>query len=145
MKHTALTLTAAAILSLMANTAIAAEPAGTATRPAAAETCYLFSYFIDNGEDGLHLAHSSNGYKWETLGGGKPFLVPKVGKAKLMRDPFLLRARRRLPDGVVRQLEQPDHRTRFLQGPASLVGAAGHRRDDPRAAGDELLGAGSGL
>ncbi len=96
MKHTALTLTAAAILSLMANTAIAAEPAGTATRPAAAETCYLFSYFIDNGEDGLHLARSSNGYKWETLGGGKPFLVPKVGKAKLMRDPFLLRA----PDGA---------------------------------------------
>jgi hypothetical protein len=54
-----------------------------------AET-YLFSYFINNGEDGLHLAWSTNGYHWEALHGGKSFLTPKVGESKLMRDPCLL-------------------------------------------------------
>ena len=56
------------------------------------KNCYLFSYFVGNGEDGLHLAHSADGYKWEALGGGKSFLAPQVGKSKLMRDPCLLRA-----------------------------------------------------
>ncbi|MCX7009378.1 MAG: glycosyl hydrolase, partial [Kiritimatiellaeota bacterium] len=35
---------------------------------------YLFTYFTKNGEDGLHLAWSADGYKWEKLGGGKSFL-----------------------------------------------------------------------
>jgi hypothetical protein len=52
-------------------------------------TCYLFSYFVRNGEDGLHLARSSDGYRWQALGGGKSFLKPQVGKSKLMRDPCL--------------------------------------------------------
>jgi len=60
------------------------------------ENCFLFSYFVGNGEDGLHLARSVDGYKWEALGGGKSFLAPQVGKSKLMRDPCLLRA----PDGT---------------------------------------------
>ena len=59
-------------------------------------TCYLFSYFVGNGEDGLHLAWSRDGYKWETLNGGKSYLKPQVGAAKLMRDPFLLQG----PDGT---------------------------------------------
>jgi hypothetical protein len=42
-----------------------------ATQPDAKKTAYLFAYFIGNGEDGLHLAASSDGLKWEALRGGK--------------------------------------------------------------------------
>jgi beta-xylosidase len=56
---------------------------------------YLFSYFTGNGEDGLHLAHSTDGLKWTTLKGGKPFLAPTVG-GKLMRDPCICQG----PDGT---------------------------------------------
>ena len=51
---------------------------------------YLFSYFIDNGQDGLHLAYSADGLKWVALNDGKSYLAPTVGKDKLMRDPFIL-------------------------------------------------------
>lgn len=51
---------------------------------------YLFSYFIDNGQDGLHLAYSTDGLKWTPLNNGKSYVVPTVGKDKLMRDPFIL-------------------------------------------------------
>ncbi len=51
---------------------------------------YLFSYFINNGEDGLHLAWSTNGYHWQTLNQGHSLLKPEVGESKLMRDPCLL-------------------------------------------------------
>ena len=56
-----------------------------------AETAYLFTYYTRNGEDGLHLACSSDGYKWETLNGGRSYLAPTVGKEKVMRDPSLAR------------------------------------------------------
>ena len=57
---------------------------------APAATAYLFTYFTGNGEDGLHLAWSSDGYKWEALNGGKSYLTPTIGKKeKLMRDPFV--------------------------------------------------------
>lgn len=52
---------------------------------------YLFTYFTKNGEDGLHLAWSADGYKWERLNEGRSFLTPKVGKSKLMRDPCVVR------------------------------------------------------
>lgn len=52
---------------------------------------YLFSYFINRGEDGLHLAYSEDGYQWEALNGGGSFLHPTVGAAKLMRDPCIIR------------------------------------------------------
>ncbi len=71
-----------------------ANPAQAAPQPP--ESAYLFSYFVGNGEDGLHLAWSRDGYKWEALGGGKSYLKPEVGENKLMRDPCLLRA----PDGT---------------------------------------------
>lgn len=61
---------------------------------------YLFSYFIRNGEDGLHLAVSEDGLKWTALRGGASFLTPVVGENKLMRDPCLLRG----PDGVFRMV-----------------------------------------
>jgi acetyl esterase/lipase len=50
----------------------------------------LFSYFKDNGEDGLHLAYSTDGYRWESLKNDTSFLVPEVGKDKLMRDPSII-------------------------------------------------------
>ena len=57
---------------------------------------YIFSYFIGNGEDGLHLAYSYDGLKWETLNNGQSFLTPELGKDKLMRDPSICQA----PDGT---------------------------------------------
>jgi|GEM_PF-5772697 len=30
-----------------------------------AKNIYIFSYFVGNGEDGLHLAYSYDGLKWE--------------------------------------------------------------------------------
>jgi hypothetical protein len=51
---------------------------------------YLFSYFKDNGEDGLHLAYSNDGLQWKELKGGKSFLQPTAGEDKLMRDPYIL-------------------------------------------------------
>jgi hypothetical protein len=56
---------------------------------------FLFSYFRDNGEDGLHLAFSRDGYHWKALNDGRSFLAPQVG-SKLMRDPSLAQG----PDGV---------------------------------------------
>lgn len=40
---------------------------------------FLFSYFTGNGEDGLHFAHSEDGYSWKALKKGTSFLTPKVG------------------------------------------------------------------
>jgi beta-xylosidase len=51
---------------------------------------YLFSYFMNNGEDGLHLAYSNDGLKWEALNDNKSFLTPTVGEDKLMRDPSII-------------------------------------------------------
>lgn len=53
------------------------------------ESLYLFTFFRNNGEDGLYLAYSTNGLYWEELkppAGKKTFLKPEVG-GKLMRDP----------------------------------------------------------
>lgn len=63
---------------------------------AAADTGYLFTYFTRNGEDGLHLAWSADGYRWEKLNDGKSYLAPVVGRSKLMRDPCVVRG----PDGT---------------------------------------------
>ncbi|EDY82003.1 glycosyl hydrolase, family 43 [Verrucomicrobiia bacterium DG1235] len=60
------------------------------------ESLYLFSYFEDNGQDGLRLAWSQDGLKWHKLNDGQSFLHPQVGESKLMRDPCLARG----PDGV---------------------------------------------
>ncbi|MFI0430310.1 alpha/beta hydrolase fold domain-containing protein [Mariniflexile sp. HMF6888] len=52
---------------------------------------YIFSYFKGNGEDGLHLAFSEDGYRWEALKNDTSFLTPEVGKDKLMRDPCIIK------------------------------------------------------
>lgn len=54
------------------------------------KSVYLFSYFMDNGQDGLHLAYSHDGLNWEALNEGESFLAPEVGKDRLMRDPSIV-------------------------------------------------------
>ncbi len=56
----------------------------------AQEEVLFFSYFKENGEDGLHLAYSQDGYTWNTLKNDKSFLVPTVGESVLMRDPCVI-------------------------------------------------------
>jgi hypothetical protein len=60
------------------------------------DTGLLFSYFKGNGEDGLHLAHSEDGLYWSALNNDLPFLEPRVGEDKLMRDPCIVQG----PDGT---------------------------------------------
>ncbi|MEK9852196.1 MAG: glycoside hydrolase family 43 protein [Flavobacteriaceae bacterium] len=55
----------------------------------------MFSYFKNNGEDGLHLAYSIDGLKWEALKNDESFLVPELSNDKLMRDPCIIKG----PDG----------------------------------------------
>jgi len=52
---------------------------------------YLFSYFVDGGKDGLHLAYSANGYIWQPLNDGQSLLAPTAGEDQLMRDPCIIR------------------------------------------------------
>jgi beta-xylosidase len=52
---------------------------------------YLFSYFINNGEDGLHLAWSKDGLQWEALFDNSSILTPQAGVDRLMRDPCIIR------------------------------------------------------
>lgn len=54
---------------------------------------YLFSYFKDNGKDGLHLAFSYDGFYWEALRNDSTFLRPEVSKDKLMRDPCIVKGK----------------------------------------------------
>lgn len=56
---------------------------------------YLFSFFRDNGQDGLFLAASRDGLNWRPLNGDRPLSAPAVG-GKLMRDPCICRG----PDGL---------------------------------------------
>jgi hypothetical protein len=82
------------LLAVSTSSAIdATSPALPADKPA---TAYLFTYFTGNGADGLHLAWSRDGLKWEALGKGKSYLTPSVGKSKLMRDPCVALG----PDGT---------------------------------------------
>lgn len=55
---------------------------------------YLFAYFTGSG-DGLHLASSTDGLKWEALKNGESFMAPEIGKDKLFRDPCIIQG----PDG----------------------------------------------
>ena len=76
-----------------------------AQRVGRAEEHFLFTSFRGNGEDGLHLALSTNGYHWQALKKDHSFLKPEVG-AKIMRDPCLARgAGRHLPPGLDHRLD----------------------------------------
>ena len=51
---------------------------------------YLFSYFQNNGEDGLHLAWSEDALNWSALNNNESLLTPTAGGDKLMRDPCII-------------------------------------------------------
>ncbi|QDA61630.1 glycoside hydrolase family 43 protein [Hymenobacter jejuensis] len=53
----------------------------------------VFAYFKGNGEDGLHLASSPDGYRWTALHHDQSFLKPTVAHDKLMRDPCIIRGK----------------------------------------------------
>lgn len=55
------------------------------------DNAYIFSYFKNNGQDGLHLAYSYDGFKWTTLKNDQSFLKPLLSKDSLMRDPCIIR------------------------------------------------------
>ena len=55
------------------------------------DTVYMFSYFKNNGQDGLHLAYSYDGYSFTALKHDSSFLKPILSKDKLMRDPCIIR------------------------------------------------------
>lgn len=57
------------------------------------EEFYLFSFFRGNGEEGLFLAFSQDGYHWQELGENHSFLTPQAGQDKLMRDPCIIRGK----------------------------------------------------
>jgi hypothetical protein len=85
------------LLATLAALALIASLASASVSPGrASERAFLFTYFVGNGESGLHLAWSTDGYAWEALNEGRSFLRPEVGTARLMRDPCAVRG----PDGT---------------------------------------------
>ncbi len=58
---------------------------------AQADNIFMFSYFKNNGKDGLHLAYSYDGYSFTALKQDSSFLKPILSKDKLMRDPCIIR------------------------------------------------------
>ena len=55
------------------------------------DSVFMFSYFKNNGKDGLHLAYSKDGYHWTPLKNDESFLKPVLSKDSLMRDPCIVR------------------------------------------------------
>ncbi len=87
------------LLAVLAGSAVPAQVPAPVTPAALPATCYLFSYFYhDRQAEGLRLAWSADGLKWEMLNGGASCLRPTVGEQKILRDPCLFRG----PDGVFR-------------------------------------------
>ncbi|WP_210520095.1 glycoside hydrolase family 43 protein [Hymenobacter terricola] len=67
--------------------------AAHAQQPLKKNEVLLFAYFKGNGEDGLHLASSPDGYQWTALNHDQSFLKPTVSKDRLMRDPCIIRGK----------------------------------------------------
>jgi len=81
-------------LLLVVLSVVALRAAAVTPLPA---TCYLFAYFYHDREaEGFRLAWSPDGYKFEMLNGGRSYLKPTAGEAKIMRDPCLYAG----PDGL---------------------------------------------
>ena len=55
------------------------------------DSVFMFSYFNNNGKDGLHLAYSQDGLKWTALNNDRSILQPVLSKDSLMRDPCIVR------------------------------------------------------
>ena len=83
------------VLKKLFSCALRAVVAASLSNAAFAGDYFVFTSFRDNGEDGLHLALSTNGYQWRALMGDRSFLRSEVG-ARLIRDPCLAQG----PDGL---------------------------------------------
>lgn len=59
--------------------------------PEPEQEIFMFSYFTGNGESGLHLAYSEDGYHFTAINNGQSLLTPTAGGDKLMRDPCIIR------------------------------------------------------
>ena len=69
---------------------------GEPAEPAAIDSsAYVFTYFVGNGEDGLHLLLSRDGLTWHPVNEGRAVFNAQVGSQRLMRDPCAIRG----PDG----------------------------------------------
>ena len=88
---------------------------------------YLFSYFIGNGEDGLHFASSADGLKWTPVSGGRSFLHPAIG-SKLMRDPSITRG----PDGLFHMVWTTGWWDKGIGVAHSRISSNGRRRSSCR-------------
>ena len=55
------------------------------------DSLFAFSYFMDNGQDGLHLAYSYDGMSWTPINNNQSILTPTAGNDRLMRDPCVIR------------------------------------------------------
>lgn len=51
------------------------------------ESGFIFTYFTKSGEDGLHLATSTDGFNWRKVLRADDHWQPNIGNSKLMRDP----------------------------------------------------------
>ncbi|KAK3237511.1 hypothetical protein CYMTET_52421 [Cymbomonas tetramitiformis] len=52
---------------------------------------FLLCYFIHNGQDGLHIALSDDGFKFDTIPGDHSFFKPEaIGEQQLFRDPSIV-------------------------------------------------------
>lgn len=63
---------------------------------AADDDVLVFSFFRNNGEDGMYLATSEDGLTWTALNNDLPLIRPEVGESRLMRDPSITRG----PNGL---------------------------------------------
>jgi hypothetical protein len=55
-----------------------------------AKDYYLFAYFVEPAKSGIYYAISADGYHWDTVHKGQPFLTPQH-EGELMRDIFITR------------------------------------------------------
>jgi beta-xylosidase len=76
---------------LFFTTLILAANSTQAQTPLKKDEALVFCYFKGNGQDGLHMASSRDGYTWTALKRDSTFLRPTVAKDKLMRDPCIIR------------------------------------------------------
>ena len=91
---------------------------------AAQAQAYVFTYFTKNGEDGLHLAWSADGYRWEKLNAGKSYLDADGRQVEADARPVRrARSRRHVSHGVDVGLEREQHRLRLDARLRHLVAA----------------------
>jgi hypothetical protein len=71
--------------------------------PAFADDVFLFSFFRNNGKEGMFLASSEDGLTWSEIQPRRVWLKPEVGRSVLMRDPCIVPG----PDDVFHMVWTP--------------------------------------